>query len=84
MGPSGSGKTTLLTIGDNCNGAPGAGGDAFPPDLTGNGTVSGADVFAIFPFWLSTAAARYDLDASGTVSAGDVFAVFPWWLISCS
>ena len=67
---------------DNCNGSPGAGTDAWPPDISGNGTISGGDVFAIFPFWL-TSTARYDLDASGRVTGGDVFSIFPWWLASC-
>ena len=71
------------TLGDNCNGAPGTGIDAFPPDVDGSGTVSAGDVFAIFPSWLM-ATVRHDLNADGVVSAGDVFAIFPWWLISCT
>ncbi|KKL45207.1 hypothetical protein LCGC14_2357980, partial [marine sediment metagenome] len=71
------------TINDNCTGSPGAGGDAWPVDINQSGTVTGGDVFAIFPFWL-TSVARYDLDATGTVSGGDVFAIFPWWLASCN
>lgn len=63
----------------DCLGTPETGGDAWPPDITRNGTISAGDVFAIFPSWL-TSTARYDLDASGSVSSGDVFMVFPWWL----
>ena len=68
---------------DNCNGAPGTGTDAWPPDVDGSGTISAGDVFAIFPSWLGSTA-RHDLNADGVVSAGDVFAIFPWWLISCT
>lgn len=68
---------------DNCRGAPGTGGDARPPDVDESGTISGGDVFGIFPSWL-TASARYDLNADGVVSGGDVFLVFPVWLAACS
>ena len=68
---------------DNCNGAPGTGTDAFPPDVDKTDSVDIGDVFALFPAWL-TSSARHDLDASGQVNVGDIFSLFPWWLISCS
>jgi len=61
---------------------------AWPPDLDGDGVVSGSDVFTIFPKWLKTVAdddfePRQDLNVDEAISSGDVFKLFPVWLQSC-
>jgi len=68
---------------DNCTGAPGAGGDAWPPDTNQDGIVASGDVFAIFPFWL-TSSARYDLNTDGVISGSDIFLLFTLWLTECN
>lgn len=74
---------------DNCPGLPGTGGDTWPPDITGNGMVSGGDAAAIFPFWLLADGdpgwdPRYDLDGNGAISGGDAVLIFPQWLSACT
>ncbi len=79
-------------IDDNCTGAPGPGGDAFPPDTNTDGNVNMLDVFPMFPVWLQPVQAppaidpgrRYDLNADGTLNLMDVFLMFPSWLSSCT
>ena len=79
-------ETYLGTVlGDNCKGAPGPGGDAYPPDINVDGSVNMLDVFPMFPFWLgSSPTGREDLNADGSVNMLDVFLMFPSWLQTCS
>ena len=62
---------------------------SFPADLDGSGTISGGDVFVLFPYWLATPKdpqwpQRYDIDGNEQISGGDVFTTFPVWLQMCA
>ena len=75
---------------DNCTGAPGTGGDAWPPDFDVNGTVNILDVLVLKPAFGSTAPnpaynVRFDLfDQNGTINILDVLAIKPFFNTSCS
>ncbi len=75
---------------DNCTGAPGTGGDAWPPDFDVNGVVNLLDVLALKPAFGKTDPdpaynVRFDLfDQNGTISLLDVLAIKPFFGKSCS
>lgn len=61
---------------------------AWPPDLNGDGKVSGSDIVMIFPAWLQTLgdpdfSGRFDFNIDGWITGGDVSKLFPLWLQTC-
>ncbi len=87
-----TGKGTGTTVTDNCFGSPGAGGDAWPVDMSPSPPdklVNIVDVGALRPVFASTLGdgryvARRDLTADGTINIIDVGALRPYFMKSCA
>ena len=87
-----SGKGTGTTVTDNCFGSPGAGGDAWPVDMSPSPPdklVNILDVGVLRPVFGSALGdgryvARKDLNADGLINIIDVGALRPYFLKSCA
>lgn len=75
---------------DNCTGAPGTGGDAWPPDFDVNGMVNLLDVLKLKPAYLKSDPdpaydVRFDLaDQDGTINLTDLLPIKQYFLMRCS